>query len=249
LTHSCPPPRPAAQKKAAPKKAQLKKQPQSAKKAAASGGRMAVDGAPGAGGRRRSGKGAPPAANLSITVRGAVAKKAAAPPRRSLEPPRARPDARVEARREDYGAPLPPLRGPRDPSTAGTKLFVGNLNYKVTREDVRELFEACGALASHEVHFNARGQPAGSAEVVFRDRRAAAEAQARYNEVALDGRPMRIELIERAERRDGGGGGGGGGRVLKSGLRLGQRVVTVRRDAGPARGRGGDRGGAMAMQD
>ncbi|XP_059642632.1 THO complex subunit 4D-like isoform X2 [Cornus florida] len=77
----------------------------------------------------------------------------------------------------------------------GTKLYVSNLDFGVTNEDIRELFSEIGELKRYAVHFDANGRPSGSAEVVFSRRSDAFQALKRYNNVQLDGKPMKIEII------------------------------------------------------
>lgn len=115
-------------------------------------------------------------------------------------------------------------------SHLGTKLFISNLDYKVTGDDVRELFGTVGPLVSSSVHYKRTGASAGTAEAVFHSRADAVKALERYGNVQLDGRPMKIELIEQvaapipAER------------TLRSG------IVITRRSAGSQSGsRGGRR--------
>ncbi|KAK6913534.1 RNA recognition motif domain [Dillenia turbinata] len=77
----------------------------------------------------------------------------------------------------------------------GTKLYVSNLDYGVTNEDIRELFSEIGELKRHAVHYDKNGRPSGSAEVVFARRSDAFAALKKYNNVQLDGKPMKIEII------------------------------------------------------
>ncbi|XP_022733616.1 THO complex subunit 4D-like [Durio zibethinus] len=77
----------------------------------------------------------------------------------------------------------------------GTKLYVSNLNIGVTNEDIRELFSEIGELKRYAVHYNKNGRPSGSAEVVYLRRSDAFAALRRYNNVLLDGKPMKIEIV------------------------------------------------------
>ncbi|XP_048140472.1 THO complex subunit 4D-like isoform X4 [Rhodamnia argentea] len=77
----------------------------------------------------------------------------------------------------------------------GTKLYVSNLDYGVTNEDIRELFSEIGDVKRYAVHYDKNGRPSGSAEVVYTRRSDAFAALKRYNNVLLDGKPMKIEIV------------------------------------------------------
>ncbi|KAL5164216.1 THO complex subunit 4D [Glycine soja] len=77
----------------------------------------------------------------------------------------------------------------------GTKLYVSNLDHGVTNEDIRELFSELGELKRFAVHYDKNGHPSGSAEVVYTRRSDAFAALKRYNNVLLDGKPMKIEIV------------------------------------------------------
>nr|CAD1826723.1 unnamed protein product [Ananas comosus var. bracteatus] len=77
----------------------------------------------------------------------------------------------------------------------GTKLYISNLDYGVSNEDIKELFSEVGELKRWAVHYDRNGRPSGSAEVVFTRRSDAIAALKRYNNVQLDGKTMKIEVI------------------------------------------------------
>ncbi|CAN1160819.1 THO complex subunit 4C [Linum perenne] len=77
----------------------------------------------------------------------------------------------------------------------GTKLYVSNLDHKVSNDDIRELFAEIGELKRYAVHFDRTGRPSGSAEVVYMRRSDAFSALKKYNNVLLDGKPMKIEIV------------------------------------------------------
>lgn len=77
----------------------------------------------------------------------------------------------------------------------GTKLYLSNLDYGVSNEDIKELFLEVGDLKRCGIHYDRSGRSKGTAEVVYSRRQDAVIALKRYNNVLLDGKPMKIELI------------------------------------------------------
>lgn len=78
---------------------------------------------------------------------------------------------------------------------SGTKLYISNLEYGVSNEDIKELFSEVGELKQCSVHFDGSGRSKGTAEVVLTRQADAIAAVKRYNNVQLDGKPMKIEII------------------------------------------------------
>lgn len=94
------------------------------------------------------------------------------------------------------------------------RIYVGNLPYSVTDDDLRDTFSEFGELASAEVvkdRFS--GQSKGFGFVDMPDNTDASEAINALNDQPLKGRKLTVnEARPRADRpRRGGGGGGGGG--------------------------------------
>ncbi|XP_072975071.1 THO complex subunit 4A-like [Typha angustifolia] len=77
----------------------------------------------------------------------------------------------------------------------GTKLYISNLDYGVSNEDIKELFSEVGDLKRYSINYDRSGRSKGTAEVVFSRRTDALAAVKRYNNVQLDGKPMKIEII------------------------------------------------------
>lgn len=99
---------------------------------------------------------------------------------------------------------------------AGAKLFISNLDFKVSEQDITELFEVYGRLRKVQVHYDRSGRSEGTAHVIFESRGDAVRAQERYNSVALDGKPMKIEVMDVNART----GPVSGVKTLSSGIRL-----------------------------
>lgn len=96
----------------------------------------------------------------------------------------------------------------------GTKLYVGNLSFRVTSEDLQEHFAQAGAVTSANVvqdRETGRSRGFGFVEMATEDD--ANNAIAQFNGQEYDGRNMVVN--EARPREQGGGGrgfGGGGGR-------------------------------------
>ena len=95
----------------------------------------------------------------------------------------------------------------------GTKLYVGNLSFRVTNEDLLEHFAAAGAVQSANVVFDREtGRSRGFGFVEMESDDAATAAIAQFNGQEYDGRNMVVnEARPREDRPRGGGGGYGGG--------------------------------------
>ena len=90
------------------------------------------------------------------------------------------------------------------------KLYVGNLAFSTSAEDVRALFEQAGAVGSCElVSDKFTGQSRGFAFVEMESSTEGAQAIQRFNDFELDGRKMVVNEARPREARAGGFGGGG----------------------------------------
>ena len=97
-----------------------------------------------------------------------------------------------------------------------TKLYVGNLGYNVTEDQLRALFSEVGETDDVAVIMDRdTGRSRGFGFVEMSDDQAAQEAITRFNGYMLDGRELTVNVARAREERSGGGGGrtgGGGGR-------------------------------------
>ena len=92
----------------------------------------------------------------------------------------------------------------------GKKLYVGNLPFSATEDELRSAFGAHGSVASVNVIMDREtGRPRGFAFVEMEDASAAESAMRALDGSQLGGRSLRVN--EAQDRRGGGGGGGGGG--------------------------------------
>ena len=90
------------------------------------------------------------------------------------------------------------------------KLYVGNLSFRVTSEDLQEYFATAGAVESANVIFDREtGRSRGFGFVEMASEDAANAAIAQLNGQEYDGRNM---VVNEARPREEGRGGGGGGR-------------------------------------
>jgi cold-inducible RNA-binding protein len=102
-----------------------------------------------------------------------------------------------------------------------TKLFVGNLDFKVTENDLQDAFAAYGAVVeANLVTDRATGRPRGFAFVTMNSPEEAQKAIEGLNGKELGGRTLNVNLARPREERSGGGGRGGfGGRGYGGGGR------------------------------
>jgi len=111
-----------------------------------------------------------------------------------------------------------------------TKLFVGNLSFKTTDNDLFDAFAAHGTVVEANVMMDRMsGRPRGFGFVTMGTPEEAQKAVEAMNGQPLDGRNLTVNIARPKEERPGGGGGG--------------RDRGDRGDRGPRRDYGGGGGG------
>ncbi len=99
-----------------------------------------------------------------------------------------------------------------------TKLFVGNLSFNMTENDLNDAFGAFGTVTEANLMMDrATGRPRGFGFITMSTPEEAQKAIAGLNGKSVDGRAWTVNEAKPREERSGGGGGrqsggGGGGR-------------------------------------
>ena len=101
-----------------------------------------------------------------------------------------------------------------------TKLFVGNLSFNTTENDLQDAFAAHGTVVESNLMMDRMsGRPRGFGFVTMSTPEEAQKAIDALNGAQLDGRALTVNIARPREERPpggggsrGGGGGGGGGR-------------------------------------
>jgi cold-inducible RNA-binding protein len=93
-----------------------------------------------------------------------------------------------------------------------SKLYVGNLSYSTTEDDLRTLFFQAGTVASVAlIKDRDSGQSKGFAFVEMSTQAEAEKAITMFNGFNVGNRELKVSLARPREERSGGGGGFGGG--------------------------------------
>src|ERR1700739_439725 len=94
-----------------------------------------------------------------------------------------------------------------------TKLFVGNLSFDITENDLQDAFAAHGTVVEAILMMDrTTNRPRGFGFVTMSTPEEAQKAIEALNGQPLDGRDLTVNIARPREERAGGGGGGGGGR-------------------------------------
>jgi RNA recognition motif-containing protein len=105
-----------------------------------------------------------------------------------------------------------------------TKLFVGNLSFNTTENQLQDLFAAHGNVIEVELIMDKfSGRPRGFGFVTMETKEAADAAVQALNGKSVDGRAMTVNEARPREERPRSGGGGGGGGYRGGGDRGGHR--------------------------
>jgi RNA recognition motif-containing protein len=92
------------------------------------------------------------------------------------------------------------------------KLYVGNLSYSTTEEQIRELFSQAGEIESIALITDREtGRAKGFGFVEMKTEEGSREAIKRFNGYSLNNRTLTVNEARPREERSGGGGGGGFG--------------------------------------
>ncbi|KAJ4719842.1 THO complex subunit 4A [Melia azedarach] len=75
------------------------------------------------------------------------------------------------------------------------RIYISNLDYGVSDEDIQLVFSDVGKLKSYGIHYDRSGRSKGTAEVVYFHHIDALEAIKRFNNALLDGKRLKIELV------------------------------------------------------
>jgi RNA recognition motif-containing protein len=97
-----------------------------------------------------------------------------------------------------------------------TKLYVGNLSYNTSEDDLRTLFSQAGTVTAVDlIKDRDTGRSKGFAFVTMSNQSEMEKAIQMFNSYSLDNRALNVNIARPREERDRGGYGGGGNRQNK----------------------------------
>lgn len=92
-----------------------------------------------------------------------------------------------------------------------SKLYVGNLPYSMTEDELKEMFAQAGTITSAVVIKDREtGRSKGFGFVEMANQAEAEKAISMFNGYRINERPLTVNIARPREERGGGGGGGGG---------------------------------------
>jgi cold-inducible RNA-binding protein len=105
-----------------------------------------------------------------------------------------------------------------------SKLFVGNLSFNTTENDLNDAFAAHGTVTETNLMMDRMsGRPRGFGFVTMGSAAEAQTAIDALNGKEMDGRALTVNIAKPREDRTGGGGGGGGRREFRVSGNSGQQ--------------------------
>jgi cold-inducible RNA-binding protein len=103
---------------------------------------------------------------------------------------------------------------------SNNKLFVGNLSFNTSENDLQDAFAAHGTVLEAKLMTDREsGRPRGFGFVTMGTQQEAEAAIAALNGSSVDGRALTVNAAKPREERSGGGGGGFGGNRNRGGAR------------------------------
>jgi cold-inducible RNA-binding protein len=101
---------------------------------------------------------------------------------------------------------------------SNNKLYVGNLSFNTTENDLQDTFAAHGTVLEANLMMDREsGRARGFGFVTMSTPEEAQNAITALNGASIDGRALTVNVAKPREERSGGGGGYGGGRREYSG--------------------------------
>ena len=92
------------------------------------------------------------------------------------------------------------------------KLYVGNISFDTTQQDLEKLFGEVGTVTSaNMIEDRETGRPRGFGFIEMSSKEEGQNAIAQLNGKEVDGRELKVNEAKPQENRGGGGGGGGRG--------------------------------------
>ena len=108
------------------------------------------------------------------------------------------------------------------------KLFVGNLSFQTTENDLQDAFAQHGTVVEANLMMDRMsGRPRGFGFVTMSTAEEAEKAIEALNGKDLGGRALTVNVARPREERTGGGGGGGGGRATVAVAVAAAAVVVI----------------------